>query len=71
MVEQTPRNQNSVGNNSLNRLADLIAGISTQQRRQAATMLEPVSTNTLIFDGRNEKFELFENLIHTMLKIQQ
>ena len=32
MVEQTPRNQNSDANNSINRLVDAIAGISTQQR---------------------------------------
>ena len=70
MVGQTPRNQNSDANISINRLADAIAGIATQQRPQAATMLEPVSTNTLSFDGENEKFELFEDLFHTMLKMQ-
>ena len=70
VVEQTPRNQNSDANNSINRLADASAGIATQQRPQAATMLKPVSTNTLIFDGKNEKFELFEDLFHTMLKMQ-
>ena len=70
MVEQTSRNQNSDTNNSINRLADAIAGIATQHRLQAATTLKPVSTNTLIFDGKNEKFELFEDLFHTMLKMQ-
>ena len=70
VVEQTPRNQNLEANNSINRLADAIAGIATQPRPQAATMLKPVSTNTLIFDGKNEKFELFEDLFHTMLKMQ-
>ena len=40
MVEQAPRNQNSDANNSINRLADAIAGIATQQRPQAATMLK-------------------------------
>ena len=70
VVEQTPRNQNLDANNSINRLADAIAGIATQQRPQAAIMLKPVSTNTLIFDGKNEKFELFEDLFHTMLKMQ-
>ena len=69
-VERTPTNQNLDANNSINRLADAIAGITTQQRPQAATMLKPVSTNTLIFDGKNEKFELFEDLFHTMLKMQ-
>ena len=70
MVEQTPRNQNLDASISINRLADAIAGIATQQRPQAATTLKPVSTSTLIFDGKNEKFELFEDLFHTMLKMQ-
>ena len=70
VVEQTPRNQNLDANISFNRLADASTGIATQQRPQAATMLKPVSTNTLIFDGKNEKFELFEDLFHTMLKMQ-
>ena len=69
MVEQTPRNQNFDANSSINRLADAIAGIATQQRPQAGTILEAVSTNTLIFDGKSEKFELFEHLFHTMLKM--
>ena len=70
VLEQTPRNQNLDANNSINRLVDAIAGIATQQRPQTATILKPVSTNTLIFDGKNEKFELFEDLFHTMLKMQ-
>ena len=70
MVEQTPRNQNSDAKNSINRLVDAIAGMATQQRPQAATMLKPVSTNTVIFGGKNEKFELIDDLFHTMLKMQ-
>ena len=70
VAEQTTRHQNLDANNSINRPADAIAGITTQQRPQTATMLKPVSTNTLIFDGKNEKFELFEDLFHTMLKMQ-
>ena len=54
MVEQTPNYQTSDAINSLNRLADAIAGIATQQRPQAAIMLKLVSTNTLIFDGKIE-----------------
>ena len=70
VVQQTPTNQDLNANNSINRLADALAGITTQQRPQAAPMLKPVSTKTLIFDGKNEKFELFEDLFHTMLKMQ-
>ena len=70
MIEQSPINQNFDANISINRLVDAIAGIATQKRPQAATTPKPVSTNTLIFDGENEKFELFEDLFHTMLTMQ-
>ena len=70
MTEQAPRNQNSDANNSINRLADAIAEFATQQRPQTATVLKPVSTNTLIFDKKSEKFELFEVLFHSVLKMQ-
>ena len=33
-------------------------------------MLKPVSTKSFFFDGKNEKFEFFEDLFHTMLKMQ-
>ena len=71
MVEQSPRNQNFDAENSINRLADAIAGIATQQRPQAATMLIPLSTTTLIFNGKNQNFELLEGLSQIMLKMQQ
>ena len=70
MFEQTLRNQTSDADNSINRLADATAGIVTQQRPQAATMLKPTSTNTFISDGEIEKFELYADLFHTMLKMQ-
>ena len=70
MVEQTTRNQKSEARISINRLVDAIAGIATQQLPQAATMLKEVSTNKLFFDEKNEKFELFEDLFQTMLKMQ-
>ena len=71
MVEQLPRNQNSDTNKSIIRLAGADAGIGNQQRPQAATMLKPVSTITIIFDGKNKKFELFKDLSHTVLKMHQ
>ena len=61
VVEQTPRNQNLDTNNSINRLADAIAGMATQQRPQAATMLKPVSTDTLFFDGKMRKSNSLRN----------
>ena len=33
-------------------------------------MVRPVSTTTLTFDGKAEKFELFEYFFHTMINIQ-
>ena len=45
-------------------------GIGTQQQPQAATMLKPLSTTTIIFDSKNDKLELFEDLFHTMFKMQ-
>ena len=33
-------------------------------------MVRPVSTTTLTFDGKSEKFELFEDLFRTMIKMQ-
>ena len=69
-VEQTPRNRNCDPNNSINRLVDANAGIATQQRPQAATMLKPLSSNTSISYGKNEKFERFQDLSHTKFKTQ-
>ena len=43
---------------------------AAQQRPQAASMLKRLSSNTSIFDGKNGKFEIFEDLFHTMLKMQ-
>ena len=70
MVERTPRNQNSDANNSINRLVETVAAIATQQQPEAETMLKPVSTNTLILDGKNENMQLFEDLFRTILKMQ-
>ena len=33
-------------------------------------MVNLVSTTTLTFDGKSEKFEFFEDLFHTMIKMQ-
>ena len=72
IVEQTPQRQNSDLGNPINKLAELIAGIVSQQRPQTSSALfKPTTTNTLVFDGKNEKFELFEDLSQTMLKMEQ
>ena len=46
------------------------ARIASQQRPTTSPTLKPASTNTLMFDEKNEKIALFENLFHTTLKMQ-
>ena len=53
----------------INRLADVILGMNTKQPSQTL-MVRPVSTTTLTFDRKSGKFELFEDLFHTMIKMQ-
>ena len=53
----------------IDRLADVIMGMNNKPSAQTL-MVRPVSTTTLTFDGKSEKFELFEDLFHTMIKMQ-
>ena len=54
---------------TINRLAELLFGI--YNRPSALTlMLRPVSTTTLTFDVKSEKFEFFEHLLNTMMQMQ-
>ena len=53
----------------INRLADVIMGMNNKPSAQTL-MVRPVITTTLTFDGKTEKFELFEDLFHTMIKMQ-
>ena len=50
-----------------------LAGVlTTMQNRPTAQQLtiRPVNSNTMTFDGKSEKFELYEDLFHTMIKMQ-
>ena len=51
----------------LNRLVDVL--INLQNKPQSMT-IRPVQTTLMTFDGKSEKFELFEDLFHTMIKMQ-
>ena len=44
----------------INRLADVIMGMNNKLSAHTP-MARPVSTTTLTFDGKSEKFELFED----------
>ena len=49
------------------RLADVL--VNLQNKPQSMT-IRPVQTTPMTFDGKSEKFELFEDLFHTMIKMQ-
>ena len=51
----------------LNRLADVL--VNLQIKPQTMT-IRPVQTTPMTFDGISEKFELFEDLFHTIIKMQ-
>ena len=53
----------------IHRLAEVLVGMNNRPATQTL-MVRPVSTTTLTFDGKSEKFELFEDLFHTMIKMQ-
>ena len=53
----------------IRRLADVLVGMNCKPSAQTL-MVRPVSTTTLTFDGKSEKFDLFEDLFHTMIKMQ-
>ena len=63
------RNATAVESDPITRLADVL---STMQNRPTAQQLtiRPDNSNTMTFDGKSEKFELFEDLYHTMIKMQ-
>ena len=53
----------------INRLADVLVNLQNNPQNQSPT-IRPVNTTTRTFFGKSEKFELFENLFHTMIKMQ-
>ena len=63
------RNAPAALTDPITRLADVL---TTMQNRPTAQQLtiRPFNSNTMTFDGRSEKFELFEDLFHTMIKMQ-
>ena len=51
----------------IDRLADVLVNL---QKPQSHLTIRPVNSTTMTFDGKSEKFELFEDLFHTMMKMQ-
>ena len=53
----------------ISRLADVLTSMQNRPAAQQLT-LRPVNSNTMTFDGKSEKFDLLEDLFHTMIKMQ-
>ena len=53
----------------IHRLADVLTSMQNRPTAQQLT-IRPVNSNTMTFDGKSEKFELFEDLFHTMIEMQ-
>ena len=59
----------AVEHDPISRLADVLTNMQNRPTAQQLT-IRPVNSNTMTFDGKSEKFELFEDLFHTMIKMQ-
>ena len=53
----------------INRLAVVLTNLQNRPTAQQLT-IRPVNSNTMTFEGKSEEFELFEDLFHTMIKMQ-
>ena len=63
------RNAPAAQTDPITRLADVLTTMQSRPTAQQLT-IRPVNSNTMTFDGKSEKFELFEDLFHTMIKMQ-
>ena len=53
----------------ISRLADILTSMQNRPTAQRIT-IRPVKSNTMTFDSKSERFQLFEGLFHTMIKMQ-
>ena len=59
----------AVDSDPISRIDDVWTNMQNRQTAQQLT-IRPVNSNTMTFDGKSEKFELFEDLFHTLIKMQ-
>ena len=52
----------------INRLTDVLTNLQNRSTAKRLT-IRPVNSNTMTFDGKSGKFERFEDLFHTMIKL--
>ena len=55
---------------TIHRLVDVLTRLQNRPSAQQQLTICPVNSNTMTFDGENEKFELIEDLLHRMIKLQ-
>ena len=69
LIPAQERITTAVEHDPISRLADVLTNMQSRPTAQQLT-IRPVNSNTMTFDGKSEKFELFEDLFHTMIKMQ-
>ena len=68
-ISAQERISSAVEPDPISRLADVLTNMQNRPTAQQLT-IRPVNSNTMTFDGKSEKIELFEDLFHTMIKMQ-
>ena len=64
-----PDNTPATAQDPINGLADVLVSLQNKPQNQSLT-IRPVNSTTMTFDGKSEKFELFEDLFQSMIKMQ-
>ena len=59
----------AVEHDPISRLADVLTNMQSRLTAQQLT-IRPINSNTMTFDGKGEKLELFGDLFHIMIKMQ-
>ena len=53
----------------INGVADVLINLQNRPTAQQQLTIRPVNSNTMTFDGKREKLELFEDLMYTIVKM--
>ena len=67
-IPEQERTAPATESDPISRLADVLTNMQNRPTAQQLT-IRPVSYNTTTFDGKSEKFELLEDLFHTMIEM--
>ena len=68
---QDPENPPAQSQDPIKGLGDVLVNLQNKPQTPIKSLaIRSVSPTTMTFDGKSEKFELFEDLFHTMIKMQ-